>query len=217
MTTRTFQFYGQGWGSTTAEITVTLAGQTVYSGPIPTVPEKPVTTPGVFNPVLLFSVSTLAVSDQGGFTMTVQPTVGNVIMSQIYANYVPVPNPIYSPEQWAIITDPSKQAESYGIISSLATPAFSSAEIDVLNSSTSTDTERNAILEAHGVQYMVSTGPSVFEDLFWQGDCRTNVTIDGVAQTTPQPRPDGYVGDWNWVVNNNSILQYTLNINIGLE
>jgi hypothetical protein len=213
MTTRTFQFYGQGWGPTTAEITVTLAGQTIYSGPIPTVPQKP--SPVV--PVFLFTASVLDVTDQGTFAMTVQPTVGEVFMSQIFANYVAVQNPIYTPEQWAIITDPSKQAESHEIISSLAQPPFSPAEVDVLNSSTSTDAEQNAILVAHGVQYMTSTGSDGFEDLFWQGDCRTNVTINGVPQQTPQPRPDGYTGDWSWAVNNNSVLAYDLNLDPGLE
>lgn len=213
MTTRTFQFYGQGWGPTTAEITVTLAGQTIYSGPIPTIPQKP----SFVEPVFLFTASALDVTDQGAFAMTVKPTVGGVIMSQIYANYVAVPNPIYTPEQWAIVTDPSKQAESYAIISSLANPPFSSAEVDVLNSSSSTDAEKNAILAAHGVQYITSTGPTGFEDLFWQGDCRTNVTIDGVPQYTPQPRPDGYAGDWSWAVNNNSVLAYDLNLDAGLE
>jgi hypothetical protein len=215
MTTRTLNFYGQGWGPTTAEITVTLAGQTVYQGPIPTIPEQPPTNH--FEAKLLFSVTTLDVTDQGAFLMTVTPTVGNVVMSTILTNYVPVPNPVYSPEQWEIVTDPAKSQESYAIITSLANPPFSEAELAVLVDPNSTNQERDAILAAHGVEYMVSSESDGFYDLFWQGDCRTNVTINDVPQATPDPRPDGLAGDWVWVVYNNSLLSYTLNLDAGLE
>jgi hypothetical protein len=106
MTARTFQFYGQGWGSQTAEITVTLAGQTLYSGPIPTIPNQPFP---LIDSVLLFSASALDVSDQGEFNVSVTPTVGNVDLGTILTNYVAIANPIYTPEQWAIVTDPAQE------------------------------------------------------------------------------------------------------------
>lgn len=214
MTARTFQFYGQGWGQQTAEITVTLAGQTLFSGPIPTVPEQPVP---LTNPVLLFSASALDVSDQGAFSMTVTPTVGNVEWVKILTNYVSVANPIYTPEQWAIITDPAQQQESYAIINSLASPPFSASELGVLQDPNSTEEEKNAILAAHGVSYMVSTGPAGFSSYFWPGDCRTNVTIDGAPGPAPVPRPEDAIGDWNYSVYTDRTLSCTFNINAGLE
>lgn len=214
MTARTFQFYGQGWGPQTAEITVTLAGQTLYSGFIPTVPDQPVP---LVDPVLLFSASALDVSDQGTFNVTVTPTVGNVAMGTILTNYVAIANPIYTPEQWTIVTDPAQEQQGYDIINSLASPPFSPSELGVLQDPASTVEEKNAILAAHGVAYTVSTGADEFSDCFWQGDCRSNLTIDGVPVSAPIPRPDELTGDWVWSINTGQLCTFTFNMNAGLE
>lgn len=214
MTKRTIQFYGQGLGSGTAEITVTFQGQTVYSGPVPTAPT--ILAPN--NQYLLFSVSTLEVADQGSFPVTVTPTVEDVNMTYVLANYTRIINPIFTPEQWEIITDPSKQDETKEIISSLANPLFSEAEQEVLDNPETPQSEKDAILAAHAVSYTVSTGADGFSDNFWEGDSRTNVTINGEALPYPPvPRPENFQGDWPYPVPNNQTMTFDLNLEAGIE
>jgi len=62
-----------------------------------------------------------------------------------------------------------------------------------------------------------SSGASGFLESYPAGDCRTNVTIDGVSQTTPDPRPTGLEGDWTWQIAEGNVLSYTLLVNSGLE
>ena len=214
MAKRTVQFYGQGLGPDTTEITVTFQGQTVFSGPVPTFL-------GILPPEeipVLFSINDLDVTDQGSFAVTVTPTAQEVIVSKVLANYTLIINPIYSWEQWEIITDSSKQEQALAIISSLANPPFTDAEIEILVNPDSTQQERDAILEAHGVSYTVSTGPTGFSDDFWDGDSRTNVTINGeTPPEPPTPRPDNLQGDWGYLVPNNEIMAFDFNIEAGLE
>jgi hypothetical protein len=214
MTQRTIQFYGQGLGENPAEITVTFQGQTVFSGPVPT-------APSILSPeseqFLLFSVNALDVTDAGSFAVTVTPTVESVVMSYVLANYTLIINPVYTWEQWEIITDSSKQDQALEIISSLATPPFTEAELAVLTNPDSTIEERDAILEAHGVAYTLSTGADGFSDDFWQGDSRANVTLDGVPEPTPEPRPAGEEGDWGYVVPSGKVIAFDLNVEAGVE
>lgn len=214
MTQRTIQFYGQGLGSGTAEITVTFQGQTVYTGPVPTAPN--ILPPS--NQYLLFSINTLEVADQGSFPVTVTPTVEDVNMTYVLANYTSIINPIFTPAQWEIITDPSKSAETKEIISSLATPPFNEAEQEILNNPETPQSEKDAIFAAHGVSYTVSSGPDGFTDDFWEGDSRTNVTIDGVVPAEPPtPRPENFQGDWPYRVPNNQTMAFDLNVIAGVE
>ena len=222
MTARTFQFYGQGWGPQTAEITMTSDGITIYSGPIPTVPAEPLLIPGVGTPtVLLFTTSILDVSDQGQFPVVITPTVGNVVVGKILANYVPIPNPIYTPEQFDIMTDPAKQDQIGKVYESLATPPFSVAEKAVLTDPATTEEERKAILAAHGVEYLpacfVSGGPDIFSTGFWEGDCKSQLAIDGILQPLPDPRPEYLSGNWDWTITTGQVLTFTLNVKVGLE
>lgn len=214
MTQRTIQFYGQGLGSATAEITVTLQGQTVFSGPVSTAPDI---LPPDQIPVL-FSLNNFAVTDQGSFPITITPTVGDVVVSKVLANYTLIINPVYTWDQWEIITDPSQQEQALEIISSLANPPFSEAELAVLVDPNTTQAERDAILAAHGVSYTVNTGADGFSDDFWEGDSRTNVTIDGqVPFEPPTPRPDNFEGDWGYVVPNDQVMTFDFNLTAGVE
>ena len=214
MTKRTIQFYGQGLSPDTVEITVTLQGQTVFSGSVFTALDI---LPADELPVL-FSINTLDVADQGSFPITVTPTVGNVIMSSVLANYTLVINPIFTPAQWEIITDPNKSAETKEIISSLANPPFSEAEQEILNNPETPQSEKDAIFAAHGVSYTVSSGADGFTDDFWEGDSRTNVTINGVVPAEPPtPRPENLEGDWGYLVPNNQTMAFDLNVIAGVE
>jgi len=212
MTTRTFQFYGQGWGPETTEITVTLNGQTIFSGAIPTVPERPPTAPGTLTPVLLFTGGEIDTAITGAFPMTVTVTAGNVIMCDIMGNYILVPNPIYTSAEWAVVTDPNQPEAAQAIIVSKANPPFSAEQIAVLDTYALWSPEAQALCAEHQCELYVS-GPAYFSDAIYDGDSRTNVIINGVPQTTPDPRPDGLGGDWFWEVPTNQVMAFDLNIN----
>jgi hypothetical protein len=139
-------------------------------------------------------------------------------MTYVLANYTRIINPIFTPEQWEIITDPSKQDETKEIISSLANPLFSEAEQEVLDNPETPQSEKDAILAAHAVSYTVSTGADGFSDNFWEGDSRTNVTINGEALPYPPvPRPENFQGDWPYPVPNNQTMTFDLNLEAGIE
>ena len=190
MTKRTIQFYGQGLGSATTEIIATFQGQTVYSGPVPTA--STILAPN--NQYLLFSVDALDVTDQGSFAVTITSTVEDVNMTYVLANYTLIINPVYTWEQWEIISDPSKKEQGLEIISSLASPPFTEAELAVFVDPNTTREERDAILAAHGVSYTVSTGPDGFSDKCWS--------------TEPQ-MPE--------LMSTNQTLEFELNLEAGIE
>lgn len=106
MTTRTVKIFGLAYGSTPAEINVTLDGNTVYTGPVSTL--DPVTgTPSLADfktlnnptPNLDYANSTvelcsfeLPMDFQGSKPMTSTVTNGTVIFAQIRANYCAIAN-----------------------------------------------------------------------------------------------------------------------------
>lgn len=90
---RTFQFYGQGFGSSNVSITASVNSTQLYSGSVPTVdqPVSPIPIPDPENQVVLFEIpdSTVLNTDfAGSLPMTVEVTGGSgVIFGVIYSNY----------------------------------------------------------------------------------------------------------------------------------
>jgi hypothetical protein len=90
---RTFQFWGQGYGSETATITARVNSTQVYSGPVPTVdqPITPIPQPLPSAQVILFTIpdSALLNTDfSGSLPMVVQVTGGTgVLFGLIDSNY----------------------------------------------------------------------------------------------------------------------------------
>lgn len=90
---RTFQFYGQGYGSETATITARINSTQIYSGPIPTIdlPLSPVPQPTPSEQVLLFSIPNSALLNtdfSGSLPMTVEVTGGTgALFGLINCNY----------------------------------------------------------------------------------------------------------------------------------
>lgn len=218
MTNRTIQFIGQGFGATTVNISVTANDEVIYSGPVNTLNQPlPRTQWPLDNCVTLFTLD-VPVDYAGNLPMTISVNSGyGIKFVEVYANYVLIPNPVYTPEQFATITAPDWDTpEAVNIITSLATPPLTSAEIAVLEDPNSTQSECDAILATHGVGLYVSGGSSVYTDSFFLGDSRSNVSLDGKPCVTPNPRPPGYEGDWTWSVPVDSVLSYDLNINAGI-
>ena len=216
MTNRTIQFYGQGFGITAVEISVTVNGSQVFDGPVstldqpmPSIPQWPLDQSEI-----LFSIE-VPVEFQGTVPMEIAVNSGSGILFMTeLANYVPVPNPIYTPEQFAIITSPNSGQQGLDIIVSLANPPFTQEEIDILINPDSPEAEQRALLAAHNVSIYVSSGDQEFGDNFWPGDSRTNVSLNGIPLVAD--RLSGFIGDWTWPVPVSSTLAFTLNINAGI-
>jgi len=222
MTNRTLQFYGKGFGNDPVTISATVNGNLVYSGTISTEPQPlPFTWYDWYDPDLYVPLFTtqVPVEFSGNFPVQIAVTSGlGAKISEILANYAYVPNPVFTPEQFAIISGPDwNSPEAQNIIISLANPPFTSEEIAVWTNPDTPEIEINALLTAHGVSEYVSGGSDYYADSFWPGDSRTNVTLNENPVSPPVPRPTGLEGDWTWNVPVDSTLAFDLNINAGLE
>jgi hypothetical protein len=205
------------------EISVTANGSQVFNGPVSTL-DQPLPTPlqwPLDQSEILFSIE-VPVEFQGTVPMeiTVNSGSGIAFMSE-FANYVPIPNPVYTPEQFAIITGPNPGQQGLDIMTSLANPPFTQEEIDILSNPDSPSAECDALLAAHNVSIDVSSGAQGFEVNFYTGDgttevvdSRTNVSLNGIPLVAD--RLPGFMGDWSWCVPVDSTLAFTLNIDAGL-
>jgi hypothetical protein len=82
---RTVQFFGQGYGSVSANILVKLEDLIIFSGEIPTIYQAGFNT-APNDQVLLFTCE-LPVTFDGSKPMSVDVIAGTVVMAQIHANY----------------------------------------------------------------------------------------------------------------------------------
>jgi hypothetical protein len=219
MTNRTLVFLGQGFGSTTVDIAVTANDEVVYTGPVNTLDEPLPQTPYLAEDCATLFTMEIPVDFAGTIPMTMTVNSGyGIKFVVVWADYVIVPNPVYTAEQFAVITGPDWDSqEAQDIITSLANPPFTSEELAVLENPDTPDDQCEALLTAHGVETYVSGGDGVYNGTFWPGDSRTNVTLNGNPCVAPDPRPPGLEGDWTWSVPVDGILSYDLNINAGVE
>lgn len=210
MTNRTLQFYGKGYGATPVGITATIDGSTVFSGEIPTVNES-IGTIASAGQVLLFTTE-LPITEIGQKSMIVEVTGGQVVLTQILTNYPLIPNPVFSAEQFAVITahtPRSPRDTGLAIEIAVANPPLSDDELAILR--TLGDSRQDAILTAHNIQPLIvseSSDPMVFLSHCF----RSSVTINGVEVEIPDPRPLGADSEWSWIVNNGDIMACTINI-----
>ena len=91
MTNRTIQFYGQGFGPTEVEISVTADGSQVFNGPVPTVDQSLVASQWPLEQSeILFSIE-VPVEFRG--TMPIEITVNSgsgILLEKMAINYVPL-------------------------------------------------------------------------------------------------------------------------------
>lgn len=226
MTSRTIKFYGQGFGPTTASVTVMLDGATVYTGEIPTIDENPAQyvaeqTGSTDCYVELFSIN-VPVETNGlkPMSVTVDTEDNAVALAQILANYVQIKNPVFNDEEWTQIDSPTATLlELLPIFSAHASPAFTTEQTAVLED-TSTDPSvvaaQDLILKTHGVAPYVSSGASGYGYLD-DGESRENIKIDDVAIDIPSPRPSEFNGTWTVVLTNGSVLTYDLMFTSGIQ
>ena len=211
MANRTVQILGQGYGSSPAQITVTANGNTVFSGtvsavdqPLPPLPNLAITLSEILCTFEIDQAFT------GQIPMTCVVSSGTVIFAQIFANYVSIPNPVYTPEQITILTSPTTtQAERVTIYTQVANPPLSQTDIDTLLDPAATQEQKNEIIEAHNCTTEIWSGVDGFGAID-STDARTSVAIDGIAQT---PEHGDLPGTWWWTINTGSTLSYQLDVN----
>jgi hypothetical protein len=89
MITRTVKIFGQGFGSTPAEISVTLAGNVIYTGPVPTLDQPVYALPNLEFTSQIPEICNfeIAMDFSGTIPMTCTVLAGTVIFAQIEANY----------------------------------------------------------------------------------------------------------------------------------
>jgi hypothetical protein len=210
MPIRTVQILGQGYGSTPAQITVTASGNTVFSGTVDTVnqpsPSLPNLEINLNNVLCTFEIDTAFV---GEIPMTCAVSAGTVIFTNINANYVSIPNPVYTPAQITTLDNPATTlADGVAIYTQVAVPALSQADIDALMDPATTPDQYTAILVAHNCTTYISSGATVYGAID-NTDPRSSVVINGIAQT---PDHGELPGVWWWTVSAGSNMAYQLQV-----
>jgi hypothetical protein len=221
MVDRTLRFFGKGFGNSPVVITAmaTLGGSPVevYSGEIST--DSSDLPNSWYDPdlyTLMFDVQ-VPVEFSGVIPISIVIESGfGILMATADANYIPVPNSVYTPEQFEIIINPnSSQEERLNVYTTLASPPFTSEEIAILINPDTSSLEIDALLESHGLATFVSGGPNFYSTVFWPSDARANVIINGNPVLPPSPRPSDMLGDWTWAAN--STITFDLSVSAGLE
>jgi hypothetical protein len=133
MTTRTVKIFGLAYGSSPAEISVTLDGATVYAGTVPTL-DQPVLTipdPEMVNATTEFCTFEIPMDFSGTIPMTCDVVAGTVIFAQILANYCTIANtnPVVGTgsDEYHNTTDRGVDARSNVVINGVPKPAISEA------------------------------------------------------------------------------------------
>jgi len=213
MTNRTIKFNGQGFGNVPVTVTATANGNIVYQGAINTV-DQPLPRPNYHpEPVATLFDLQVPLDFVGSFPMSITCESGyGMFLLDSTANYNLIPNPIYTPEQFAIVSVSDKSPEVVDIFESVANPPLTQQEIDILSNPDTPDLECDAILAQHGLTIWVPGGADNYGVDFNHGDARTEVALDGIPRTTPTPRPSDYTGDWTWVTPVNSTLTFVFNV-----
>lgn len=175
MTIRQFKFTGSV-NSGTASGTITINGIQVFSGDF--------SNSDVIATGSIDADDALAVDQEILLPTVVTVTSGTINVALTQWDYGVVYNPVYTPEQIAVLSDPSTtSSEKLAIISPLATPSLSSADITVLESTDPADVAlQQEILKTHGIALEIQD-PTVFDYGFTEAKdyCnRTNVLLDGV-------------------------------------
>ena len=212
MTNKTFQIYGYGFGPTDASIEVTLVGNTVFNGTIPTVnqPAPPLPDFNIVSDTVVLCSFELPMDFVGTIPMTCKSTNGTVVFAQIGSNYVSQRNPIYSDSDWTTLTSPAvTRQQIIDITSQYASPPFTQDEINTILDPATNNYAVNQILSNHNVSIFVNSGPTGFSYL--SNDPRTNIFIDGREQT---PDHQTYPGTYWWLLREGSTLSYNLNTGV---
>ena len=211
MAIRTIQFLGLGFGEDPANITVTANGNQIFTGTVTTINQPLPSLPNfdyLSDQVVLFTYE-IDTSFSGQIPMACTVDNGTVIFGQIFANYIRILNPGFTPEQLDYLKSPGAlRQEAIAIYSSVATPPFTPEELAVLENPTTSPSEFQAILLAHNASVYISSGPDTYGELD-PFDPRENIVIDTVPVVADH---ETYPGDWWWTIGPGSTLEYDLEV-----
>ena len=213
MANRTVQLLGQGYGASPAEITVTVNGNTVFSGTVNTVDQPLPVQPSdqMLDDVLCAFEIDGAIT--GLIPMTCTVSAQTVIFTKILSNHVYINNPVYTQQQIDTLNDPTVPwADKTAIWSTEANPPFSQQDIDTLNDPAVSWPTKEAILVAHNCSTGINSGANTYGSVA-STDPRNSVTVDGVVQTPDRGDLDGV---WWWTINSGSTLGYQLDTDLFL-
>jgi hypothetical protein len=207
---RIVQFWGQGYSNpptvglalTPCTITATVGGNVVFSGPIPTTESSDILRLPTDQQVLFTCEIPLLTAGNTLYTIPVSLDItgDDVFLEQIESNYSEILNPVYTPEQSAIVGDQSAPVEEkIAIWELVAVPPLSAEDIAVLTENVWATTE--PILITHNLMVTISSGPTGFYGIA-HGDARSNVVITNATYSNPppDPRPPNDIGSWGWEV-----------------
>lgn len=218
MANRTIEIFGWVEGNTTCTANVLFNGNLVHSGPVPSVTAVPEIDPpnGFAEGIVTFEVP---VNLSGTFPVSITFTGGDeALVQRILCNYMPIANPIYTPEQFAIVSNatPSTRAERNAIMIPLATPPLTAEEINTLENANTTSPESQAIINSHGIGFAVSSGSAVNQNIYSPPQAKLNVKINNV-DTAPGTEPSG---EWGYLVpfvDGVGTISFDLQVRAGLE
>lgn len=215
MAIRTVQLLGMAFGPDPVTVTATANGTQVFSGtvttidqPVPVLPNLDLTVDQV--PLITFEIDT---AFTGQIPMTCVVAGGTVIFGEIFANYVSIPNPVYSQAQLDILSNPaSTRADKIPVWTAVANPPFSTEELATLENPATTSATVQQIIDAHNCAGTISSGSNEYQSID-NTDARSNVVIDGVPQT---PEHGDLPGSWWWTIGDGSTIAYNLDVDPAL-
>jgi hypothetical protein len=233
MANRTIQFCGYAYGNVPVQLNAHINGQTVFSGTVATLNENIPLLAGDWSTApVLFSIPESALfptSFSGSYPMTVSVATGyGIILAYVNSNYM---------------LNASNQVEFSGSISgtTLNVSSVTSGEISI--GQTIYDnviTAGTTIVSGLGSTWQINNSQTTSEatingaifnpgtvDAFspcFNGtptnsdntvDSRSSVQINGVPQTPP--RDSNSYGQWTWLVEAGSTIEYNFNVSVGNE
>lgn len=186
--------------SPNADITAKIDGVEVFSG---------VLDPA--DPMFTFEVP---MDFQGHKSLSIKVNKGIVSTIGVVGNYTLLPNPVFTPEEQAVIYDPnSSRADRKAIYVSKANPAIPSDKLSLFDDPDTPLSTLDAILIAANVTGAVTSGPSQFIIVNGTDKVFSDVEIDGV----PQPSTGAGSEDWAYMIYEGSTLTAKIGILRGLE
>jgi hypothetical protein len=211
MANRTIQIWGQGYGPTDCTANATFNGNQVYNGTIPTLNTTDIDrSPSGQTSLFSFEVP---LDLSGQFPMEITFTGSVVYVAQVYENYIPAYNPIYNASQLEILTNiASTREQKLTVYEQVATPPLTTDQINTIL--TGTYAEVDALITSLGIKGRISSGETGFGSVTMQN--KTNVVIDGIPQSIPNPPPMANPGEWGWEIEpapgSTGTMSFTLNI-----
>jgi hypothetical protein len=232
MANRTLQFYGLAYGDVPVQVNAHINGQLVFTGAVPTVPGEPPLEP-VYPMPVLFSIVESALyptSYSGAYPMTISVATGNGIdVGEVFSNYISSPTgtthcngsvsgTTLTVESFTndipMVIGQSLFVEIDGVLTTVGIIVSGSGltwTLDKTNTILLTKMASQTVGSADS--YLVNyNGHPANEDQ--TTDCRSSVTIDGMAETGLTP---GTVGQKPWRINAGSTLGCNFNVSVGNE